>query len=527
MKTIRNWAHRLMFYFGPIYFLYVGYHERLGVHVDDASPVIQHLDSIVTMIGGFCIIYYAFMQVYCLYDLIRSHKPNKVKWILCFVGIPIVGIYIYVEKILLSSPSRAEVIREGNRQTPNSELSIPGGSLVAFMRRRTYAALIDYGAYCSVAAICFIVYGEREGQSIVVSGSPGLIMILLWALYFPILEALWGKTPGKALFGLQIVGRTGQKPLLRQSVIRRLCDIFDIYLAMLVPFIIRKSELIPRRIGDRLAKTYVVPKSSAITVGPSRLTLPQIVELNLEGQATTETRLRTLWTGYISFCLSILMVAFSAFTSVLRVLLGSGILTNQRVVWQHVFNVIMEPGLTLYIVGITIAAIHIVKDLGPRRLQRTSIILYAITLWTFLAASSWESWIPSNVTAILVVERGRFQKITNDELRSNWVCSQATDTIPAVLGERFGIRYVISGMPTGRDVPIRFVWLFPPPGVWDSTKGTYNQEYVSEQSPTIGDTIYNGYRFDHPTELLLGNWIVTAWNHDKNLGETRFTVVKR
>lgn len=74
-------------------------------------------------------------------------------------------------------------------------------------------------------------------------------------LYFPLLEARFGKTLGKHVMKIRVVGESGGPLLLRQAFIRRLSFYFDFLVldALFIPFTDRRQRGL-----DIVAKTIVV-----------------------------------------------------------------------------------------------------------------------------------------------------------------------------------------------------------------------------------------------------------------------------
>jgi hypothetical protein len=78
-----------------------------------------------------------------------------------------------------------------------------------------------------------------------------------------ILQAITGWTPGKLLVGLRVVGEDGRKAALWRVLVRWLMWVVDgLPFAGLVAFITGLTTTGHRRVGDMVAKTYVVPKEA-------------------------------------------------------------------------------------------------------------------------------------------------------------------------------------------------------------------------------------------------------------------------
>lgn len=81
-----------------------------------------------------------------------------------------------------------------------------------------------------------------------------------WCVYFPLSEYLWrGCTAGKALCGLQVINGIGQPPSLPQVLIRSITRPLEAAISPATLLICCESSRC-QRIGDRLARTYVIPR---------------------------------------------------------------------------------------------------------------------------------------------------------------------------------------------------------------------------------------------------------------------------
>ncbi|MCE4056181.1 RDD family protein [Pseudomonas sp. Au-Pse12] len=84
-------------------------------------------------------------------------------------------------------------------------------------------------------------------------------LLVTWCLYFPLGEYLLrGYTVGKALCGLQVINGIGQPPSLLQVLIRSATRPFEAAISPVTLLICCESSR-GQRIGDRLARTYVIP----------------------------------------------------------------------------------------------------------------------------------------------------------------------------------------------------------------------------------------------------------------------------
>lgn len=80
-----------------------------------------------------------------------------------------------------------------------------------------------------------------------------------YLFYFLIFEWVWGgKTPGKFVFQICVINGAGGPPTFVQSLIRGITRHIEVLLGIITVFILAKSEKF-QRVGDILAKTYVIP----------------------------------------------------------------------------------------------------------------------------------------------------------------------------------------------------------------------------------------------------------------------------
>lgn len=83
-------------------------------------------------------------------------------------------------------------------------------------------------------------------------------MGLLYILYFPVAETLYGATFGKNLLGLKVVTKTGGRPSFEKSFIRNVSKIHQVLLLLdVIGGLITSAEL-HQKYTDRIANTTVV-----------------------------------------------------------------------------------------------------------------------------------------------------------------------------------------------------------------------------------------------------------------------------
>src|SRR2546422_2145757 len=100
------------------------------------------------------------------------------------------------------------------------------------LARRAYAAICDYLAYFVLAAAWFYLTSEPVGDKGVRMMEPryGFVLIFIWLIYFPFIEAFDGHTLFKRVFKLRVVFE-GQNQMDRvvSTFLRHLLDPIDLF----------------------------------------------------------------------------------------------------------------------------------------------------------------------------------------------------------------------------------------------------------------------------------------------------------
>ena len=103
---------------------------------------------------------------------------------------------------------------------------------------------------------------------------------------------------------------------------------------------------------------------------------------------------------------------------------------------------------------------------------------------------------------------------------------EATTAIPAKVGLEFGLRYVVMGEPAGVEVPLDFVITYPAPGLADPADPTPLLESRYSRTKKIGETVYLGYGFENPWEIVPGTWTFEIWFEGRRLASQSFAVTR-
>jgi uncharacterized RDD family membrane protein YckC len=126
--------------------------------------------------------------------------------------------------------------------------------------RRTLSTVIDYGFYLTFYIWFIMRYGlpNDEGGYTMSNDIRGLWVIIVWFIYFPMIESIRGQTLGKVILGLKVVTKNGHPISFMQALKRHVADAVDFCFFGLVAFITIKNTPDHQRVGDLLAKTIVV-----------------------------------------------------------------------------------------------------------------------------------------------------------------------------------------------------------------------------------------------------------------------------
>ena len=126
--------------------------------------------------------------------------------------------------------------------------------------KRFLAAIVDYGVFHLFLFAYVFMVGVRnpDGTYETTGIGPIFVIVLVWLVYFPLIESWLGYTLGKGLFDLKVIDPNGKKASLSRSLKRHLLDSIDVVFFSIAVFVPRKTDEPPRRLGDLWAGTRVV-----------------------------------------------------------------------------------------------------------------------------------------------------------------------------------------------------------------------------------------------------------------------------
>jgi uncharacterized RDD family membrane protein YckC len=129
----------------------------------------------------------------------------------------------------------------------------------ATLGKRILGGIIDVVIIAAFFYLYLLFFGkETSPGEYYVSGFSAFIMFLIMFLYFVILEKLTGKTLGKLIAKTRVVNADGNKISWGQSLVRNIIRPIDGIIVGLVAIIAIASSEKKQRLGDMLARTYVI-----------------------------------------------------------------------------------------------------------------------------------------------------------------------------------------------------------------------------------------------------------------------------
>lgn len=135
-----------------------------------------------------------------------------------------------------------------------------------FITRRILAGLIDYTIIFALTYFYIYQFGEINSEGAYsVSGIKTFPIVIFWFIYICVIETTLNSTLGNYIVGLQPIDLiTENKINLKQSFLRHIVDILDMFFFGLIAIITIKNSKESQRLGDLLAKTKVVKTRCAL-----------------------------------------------------------------------------------------------------------------------------------------------------------------------------------------------------------------------------------------------------------------------
>lgn len=134
-----------------------------------------------------------------------------------------------------------------------------------YLKLKIIATLIDYSIYF----IFFIIYTnifdeDPEPGKATVTGLMMLPIVVVWFIYFVVIEYSSQATPGHYIVKLKVVTDGGTKPSISSIFKRRLLDPIDLFMYGIPALICVSKTPKHQRLGDLWANTLVVKATDII-----------------------------------------------------------------------------------------------------------------------------------------------------------------------------------------------------------------------------------------------------------------------
>jgi uncharacterized RDD family membrane protein YckC len=132
---------------------------------------------------------------------------------------------------------------------------VPGNQYPDLLWRRVGAGIIDAGIVVVVAVVAALVFGAIDFLPSIIALLYSLGALVWW-------QGRTGASPGKSLVGLRVVDATGQPCGTGKAATRWVLWIVDgfPYCVPLVAFFMVFTNADQRRVGDRVAGTWVIDR---------------------------------------------------------------------------------------------------------------------------------------------------------------------------------------------------------------------------------------------------------------------------
>ena len=129
-----------------------------------------------------------------------------------------------------------------------------------FIFRRFLAGLVDYSIILVLSYYYIYIFGSLNDEGeYYVTGMKTFPIMLFWFVYLCVIETTFRSTLGNFIVQLKPVDlKTENKITLKQSFLRHIVDVLDMFFFGLVAIIIIKNSNESQRLGDLLAKTKVI-----------------------------------------------------------------------------------------------------------------------------------------------------------------------------------------------------------------------------------------------------------------------------
>ena len=124
--------------------------------------------------------------------------------------------------------------------------------------KRIFAIIFDHLFINATLLAIYLKFFSRQTGPIQLDTNVFIIFIVITFVYFIFFEGLFGWTPGKKIFKLQVVSKNGHRASISSIILRNLLRPLDFTGCYLLGFIFVTYTQYSQRVGDLLARTVVV-----------------------------------------------------------------------------------------------------------------------------------------------------------------------------------------------------------------------------------------------------------------------------
>ena len=130
---------------------------------------------------------------------------------------------------------------------------------MSILSKRILATCVDYIIFFSICYLYIDSFGEIQMNGTkVVSGLMVIPILVLWILYFILMEITFNGTISHLTLNLKVVSMNGENADYFQIIKRRLADPVDLFIFGLPAYLTVKNSPNAQRIGDIWGKTKVI-----------------------------------------------------------------------------------------------------------------------------------------------------------------------------------------------------------------------------------------------------------------------------
>jgi hypothetical protein len=161
-----------------------------------------------------------------------------------------------------------------------------------------------------------------------------------------------------------------------------------------------------------------------------------------------------------------------------------------------------------------------------KKLCALLLTILGLTIYPFVVDAA-------RVQEIDIIEYGIFEATTESKksgyslnaptnILGNLKCIRKTSFIPAILGTRFGLRFLVKGTPKREKIEVLFKVQYP--GLKHPGTGQTIHNDEAYRQIEMGESNYVGHTFDREWTMVPGKWSFQIFYRGRKLAEKNFTV---